>query len=58
MEIRNKIRRQFHFDFCRRKGQTWRQNYNGKNFHQIFVILGSVSTMQQCIRNNISKNKH
>ena len=31
MGIRKKIRRQFYFYFCRRKGQI-RRHYNGKNF--------------------------
>ena len=47
---------QFYFDFCRLKGQIW--HYTAKNFCQKFVISGSVSTMQQCIVNNISENKH
>ena len=41
--------------FCR-KDQIW-WHYNHKNAHQKFVS-GSVSMMQQCITNNISKNKH
>ena len=31
MGIRKKIRQQFYFYFCRRKGQI-RRHYNGKNF--------------------------
>ena len=57
MGIRDKMRRQLYFDFCRRKGQI-RRHYDGKNFRQKFVISGSVSMMQRCIINNISKNKH
>ena len=56
MGIRKKMRRQFYFVFCYREGQMWR-HYDGKNFRQKF-ISGSVSTMQQCIINNISKKKH
>ena len=51
------MQRRFYFDSCRRKSQI-RRYYNGKNFRQKFVISGSVSMMQQCIINNISKNKH
>ena len=57
MGIREKMRRQFYFDFYCRKSQIWR-HYDGKNFGQNFVISGGVSTIQQCIINNISKNKH
>ena len=45
------------FFFGRPKGQIQR-HYDGKNFRQKFVISGSLSTMQQCIINNIRKNKH
>ena len=57
MGIRKKMRRQFYFDFCCRNGQI-RRHYDGKNFRQIFVISAGVSTIQRCIINNISKNKH
>ena len=57
MGIRKKMCWQFHFDFCRRKGQIW-QLYDCKNFRQKFVIFDSVSTMQRYMINNISKNKH
>ena len=53
MGIREKMRLQFYFDSCHCKGQ----DYDGKNFHQKFVISGSVSMMQRCIINN-SKNKN
>ena len=57
MEIREKMRQQFYFDFCHRKGQT-RLHYDGKNFRQKFITSGSIFTMQRCIINNISKNNH
>ena len=57
MEIRKKMWRRFYFNSCRHKGQI-QQHYDGKNFHQKFGIFGSVSMMQRCIINNISKNKH
>ena len=48
-----KLPQQFYFDFCHRKGQIhW--HYDDK---RKFVISDSVSTMQWCIINNISKNK-
>ena len=56
MGIRKKMRRQFYFDICRRKGQI-RRHYDGKSFSQKF-ISGIVSTMQRCIIKNIGKSKH
>ena len=57
MGIKKRMQQKFNFDFCCHKGQI-SQQCDGKNFCQKFVISGSVSTMQQCIKNNISKNKH
>ena len=57
MGIKKKMQRQFCFDFCRRESQI-RRHYYGKYFSQKFDISGSASTMQRCIINNISKNKH
>ena len=55
-ENEKKMWQQFFF-FCPPEGQIQR-HYDGKNFRQKFVISGSLSTMQQCIINNIRKNKH
>ena len=43
--IRKKMRRQFYFDFCRRKGQIQR-HYDGKIFSRKYVISGSASMIQ------------
>ena len=54
IEIRKKMRRQFYFDFGRRKSQILR-HYDGNKFSS--KISGSVSTMQRHI-SNLSNNKH
>ena len=55
MGIRKKMRRQFYFDLWQRSDTTALRR---QSFRQKFVISSSVSTMQRCIINKISKDKH
>ena len=57
MGIRKKMRWKFYFAFRCREDQIQR-HYDGRNFGENCVVFGSLSTMQRCIINNISNNKH
>ena len=57
MGIKKKMRWKFYFAFRCREDQIQR-HYDGRNFGEKCVVFGSLSTMQRCIINNISNNKH